>query len=276
MGLGGWLVFRLAAVSRPAGARSFSLRAQRKRTKRKGTPQARPPGALPGSGVFQTGPPWPAGKWPGSIPATLRAFSSTRPPLPEGRGSSAVALPLSRAIRHHAIRRLAKLFIYMPSDAGQNSAVSSPAIQPGGSVLARSRQFKLDVGAGARGPSAGGGAWRIRPAGWPAGRRPFSSGPRRARLENPGTRNAPEGRRTGVAFSLVRFSFPQKRNERAPAGRDTAARRKIISPSAARKAPCKKPTRRTVPCGRFRSAACATDVLWRRRPVTPIRRTPWP
>src|SRR5690625_110232 len=76
-------------------------------------------------------------------------------------------------------------------------------------------------------PSGAADGWRIRPAGWPTGRRPVRrramDGPS-ANPRNPGAN--PKGTHAGVPSLWFCFSWASKRNERAPPGakrRRTAA-----------------------------------------------------
>src|SRR5690625_2834549 len=88
-------------VSRPAGARSFLLLAQEKRTKEKGTPVRRSPGcarrvrsALRG---FSDGPSMARRKMADILSATLRALSSALHRLPRGSGRQARNRQATRA-----------------------------------------------------------------------------------------------------------------------------------------------------------------------------------
>src|SRR5690625_2345332 len=230
----GWSTFNrtlFAAVRRrfaPGGARSFLLLAQEKQNQREGTPACVPFGFAPGLRGFADG------------PSMARRRTGRRP---VGHPAGLILHPSAAPEGDPAAQRAARFANQEGSLCTMRELV----------CLRTCRALSLDVFAlAALIPSGGGVARRTRPEGWPTGRRPFFCGPWMARQKNPAARNALVGRSPasagrGCPSLWFRFSWARKRNERAPAGRDTP-------PHGGKECPIKrgppraKPPHNTIPC----------------------------
>ncbi len=141
MGLGGWLVdFPPGGGVAPCGRSFIFFACPKKTNQKKGHPADAPFGCAPWLRGFPDGP------FPPPVRRCLRGGEAAL-----SRCRFREQSHITPSSRFRFVGAAHGRDQCLPDDLGY-PAVSSPAIEPGSSVLARSRQFKLDVGAGARAP----------------------------------------------------------------------------------------------------------------------------